>query len=150
MKAWLVTYNLQTQCLQERRLVEVADDHNFADGPYVDTVPFSVGSNQTVVPEDWYQSGPCEFKRYSLLWMYNRENRTMAEVTAASKALAVIHLARESGLPLDLDGYLKQDDGVSYCVAEGLVGYSHRCDQGDECPVGKLCKNKVFFNNQAG
>ena len=32
--------------------VEIADTHNFADGPYVDTVPFAVGSNQTILPEE--------------------------------------------------------------------------------------------------
>jgi hypothetical protein len=34
------------------KLVEISDAHNFADGPYVDTVPFAVGSNQSILPED--------------------------------------------------------------------------------------------------
>jgi hypothetical protein len=33
-------------------MVQVDDDHIFAYGPYQDTVPFSVGSNQDIIPED--------------------------------------------------------------------------------------------------
>jgi hypothetical protein len=47
MKALLITYDQES--LVESRLVDIHDDHNFADGPYQDSVPFSVGSNQTIV-----------------------------------------------------------------------------------------------------
>ena len=30
-------------------LVEIADTHVFSDGPYTDTVPFAVGSNQEIL-----------------------------------------------------------------------------------------------------
>jgi hypothetical protein len=49
MKALLITYNITTGDLDESRLVDIDDDHNFANGPYQDSVPFSVGSNQTIV-----------------------------------------------------------------------------------------------------
>jgi hypothetical protein len=32
------------------KIVTISDNHNFADGPYVDTVPFAVGSNQEILP----------------------------------------------------------------------------------------------------
>jgi hypothetical protein len=31
-------------------LVRVLRGHRFSDGPYVDTVPFAVGSNQAILP----------------------------------------------------------------------------------------------------
>jgi len=53
MKAVLVTYNGEMK--ESRVIVEISDDHNFADGPYADTVPFSVGSNQSIQPLEWHQ-----------------------------------------------------------------------------------------------
>jgi hypothetical protein len=50
MKALLVTYN--NEKLSECRLVDVADDHDFAGGPYQDSVPLAVGSNQAIIPAD--------------------------------------------------------------------------------------------------
>lgn len=48
MKAILRTWKSETE--KEDTVVEIADNHNFADGPYVDTVPFTVGSNQEILP----------------------------------------------------------------------------------------------------
>lgn len=48
MKAILRTYFNETSF--EDKLCEIDDDHNFAYGPYQSTVPFSVGSNQTILP----------------------------------------------------------------------------------------------------
>ena len=31
-------------------IVEIHDNHEFFNGPYADTVPFSVGSNQEILP----------------------------------------------------------------------------------------------------
>jgi len=50
MKAILRTYHSETNISEE--VVEISDDHHFEDGPYVDTIPFSVGSNQSVLPLD--------------------------------------------------------------------------------------------------
>lgn len=50
MIATLRTYQSEDRIID--RLVEIDDAHNFADGPYVDTVPFAVGSNQTILPEE--------------------------------------------------------------------------------------------------
>jgi hypothetical protein len=48
MIAILRTYLNETIISEE--LVEVDDDHIFAYGPYQSTVPFSVGSNQAIIP----------------------------------------------------------------------------------------------------
>jgi hypothetical protein len=50
MTAVLRTYQGEDKIAD--KLVEISDDHNFADGPYGDTVPFAVGSNQAILPED--------------------------------------------------------------------------------------------------
>lgn len=50
MMAVLRTYQGEDKITD--KLVEISDDHNFANGPYVDTVPFAVGSNQAIIPED--------------------------------------------------------------------------------------------------
>lgn len=50
MKAILVTYNKDVSC--ETAEVEIDVKHDFSKGPYQDTVPFSVGSNQNVIPID--------------------------------------------------------------------------------------------------
>lgn len=47
MKAILRTYISETNIIDEIR--EISDNHHFEDGPYVDTIPFSVGSNQTIL-----------------------------------------------------------------------------------------------------
>jgi len=51
MKAILRTYNKET--LVSDKIVDISDDHDFSNGPYVDTVPFSVGSNQTIIPIEY-------------------------------------------------------------------------------------------------
>ncbi len=48
MKAVLVTYCGEE--ISDRKIVDIDDNHNFYDGPYVDTIPFSVGSNQSIQP----------------------------------------------------------------------------------------------------
>jgi len=48
MKAVLVTYRGEETAFKD--VVEIDDNHNFADGPYVDTIPFAVGSNQSIQP----------------------------------------------------------------------------------------------------
>ena len=50
MKAILRTYKNEQDFTE--KLVEVSDEHEFSDGPYEDTVPFAVGSNQTIIPLD--------------------------------------------------------------------------------------------------
>jgi hypothetical protein len=51
MKAILVTYDGQS--IESRQLVEISDNHDWSGGPYQDTVPFSVGSNQQLVPWEY-------------------------------------------------------------------------------------------------
>lgn len=53
MKAVLITY--KGEAIESRKIVEISDDHKWEDGPYVDTIPFSVGSNQTVVDYEYYE-----------------------------------------------------------------------------------------------
>jgi len=48
MKAILRTYLSETSF--EEKIVDIDDDHIFAYGPYQDTVPFTVGSNQSILP----------------------------------------------------------------------------------------------------
>jgi len=48
MTAILRTYISESVFTEE--MVQVDDDHIFAYGPYQDTVPFSVGSNQSILP----------------------------------------------------------------------------------------------------
>jgi hypothetical protein len=48
MKAVLRTYHSETR--KTDRIVNIDSAHDFADGPYVDTVPFAVGSNQAILP----------------------------------------------------------------------------------------------------
>jgi hypothetical protein len=48
MTAILRTYLNETTVIEEQ--VEIDDNHIFAYGPYQDTVPFSVGSNQQILP----------------------------------------------------------------------------------------------------
>jgi len=50
MKAILRTFHSELRFIDV--LCEIADDHDWAQGPYQDTVPFSVGSNQTLFPVD--------------------------------------------------------------------------------------------------
>jgi hypothetical protein len=38
--------------IESARRVLIAEDHDWAGGPYADTVPFSVGSNQYLIPDD--------------------------------------------------------------------------------------------------
>lgn len=52
MKAILRSYHSETS--RTDKLVEISDSHDFAQGPYVDTVPFSVGSNQSILPIDYF------------------------------------------------------------------------------------------------
>lgn len=58
MKAILRTYHSETNITEE--VVEISDDHHFEDGPYVDTIPFSVCSNQAIVPLDEARTIPIE------------------------------------------------------------------------------------------
>lgn len=46
-RAILRSYESETKFSEDWCLV--ADDHSFANGPYQDTVPFAVGSNQAVL-----------------------------------------------------------------------------------------------------
>jgi hypothetical protein len=50
MTAILRTYLNEKVICEEK--VEIDDDHIFAYGPYQETVPFSVWSNQDIIPED--------------------------------------------------------------------------------------------------
>jgi hypothetical protein len=50
MTAILRTYISESVFTEE--MVQVDDNHIFAYGSYQDTVPFSVGSNQDIIPED--------------------------------------------------------------------------------------------------
>jgi hypothetical protein len=50
MKAILRTYQSENLFFEEE--VEIDDDHIFAYGPYQDTVPFAVSSNQEILPID--------------------------------------------------------------------------------------------------
>lgn len=54
MKAVLITYIAEDS--QFRKIVEISDDHKWEDGPYVDTIPFSVGSNQAIVNYEFYEN----------------------------------------------------------------------------------------------
>jgi hypothetical protein len=47
MKAILRTYHNETNHTDE--VVDIHDDHDFGGGPYQDTVPFAVGSNQSIL-----------------------------------------------------------------------------------------------------
>ena len=47
MKALLVTYDKEK--IVETCEVEISDLHDFSSGPYADTIPFSVGSNQNII-----------------------------------------------------------------------------------------------------
>jgi hypothetical protein len=47
MKALLITYKGEKK--ESIELADIADDHDWSGGPYQDTVPFPVGSNQQVV-----------------------------------------------------------------------------------------------------
>lgn len=50
MKAVLRTYDKEKHISD--KIVEISDSHDFF-GPYADTVPFSVGSNQSILPLTW-------------------------------------------------------------------------------------------------
>lgn len=50
MNAILRTW--RSELYYEDSLVQISDNHHFEDGPYVDTVPFSVGSNQEILSVD--------------------------------------------------------------------------------------------------
>jgi len=53
MKAILRTWDTRESTFEDV-IVEVRADHKFSEGPYVDTVPFTVGSNQEILPfEEW-------------------------------------------------------------------------------------------------
>jgi hypothetical protein len=48
MKAILRTYDHRDASYTDR-VVEIDDNHDFSNGPYQDSVPFAVGSNQTIL-----------------------------------------------------------------------------------------------------
>lgn len=48
MRAILITY--EKEAVAGLRLVIIADDHDWSKGPYADTVGFSLGSNQSLIP----------------------------------------------------------------------------------------------------
>jgi len=48
MKAILRTHLNETRFVD--KIVDIDDNHDFAGGPYQDTVPFAVGSNQEILP----------------------------------------------------------------------------------------------------
>jgi hypothetical protein len=50
IKAILRTYHSETE--SSDRVVDIDPAHDFAGGPYVDTIPFAVGSNQAILPRD--------------------------------------------------------------------------------------------------
>jgi hypothetical protein len=50
MKAILRTYHNELSFTDD--VVEIDDNHDFSNGPYQDTVPFAVGSNQTILELD--------------------------------------------------------------------------------------------------
>ena len=53
MKAILRSWDTR-ESTYEDAIVEISDAHTFSDGPYVDTIPFSVGSNQEILEfEEW-------------------------------------------------------------------------------------------------
>jgi hypothetical protein len=49
MKAILRTYYDKSSSHTDK-VVEINDNHDFSRGAYVDTIPFAVGSNQTILP----------------------------------------------------------------------------------------------------
>jgi hypothetical protein len=69
VEAFLISYQRDT--ISNIQLVEISDDHDWSAGPYVDTVPFSVGSNQTIVS---YEDGIDIIKRtYGALYDFRKE-----------------------------------------------------------------------------
>lgn len=48
MKAILRTYTDKDGDFFDK-IVEIDESHDFLNGPYADTVPFAVGSNQTIL-----------------------------------------------------------------------------------------------------
>ena len=51
MKAILRTWNLATATFFDK-MVDISENHDFSKGPYQDTIPFSVASNQEIIPID--------------------------------------------------------------------------------------------------
>lgn len=56
MKAVLRTWNIPNATYEDQ-IVTVDNHHNFLNGPYADTVPFAVGSNQEILPIEEYEIG---------------------------------------------------------------------------------------------
>ena len=57
MKATLRTWHAPDD-VSTLKLVEISDDHDFAQGSYADTIPFAVGSNQEIIeydPDDYFE-----------------------------------------------------------------------------------------------
>jgi hypothetical protein len=50
MKAILRSYHNETS--HTDKVVDIHDDHDFGGGPYQDTVPFAVGSNQSILDSE--------------------------------------------------------------------------------------------------
>ena len=79
MKAILRSYLSEDQIID--KVVEIDDDHDFNDGPYVDTIPFAVGSQQNILPLDWirreYLSQPDLYTE-EVIQQYLRENDEIA------------------------------------------------------------------------
>ena len=51
IKAILRTWDFRTATYTDK-IVEIRENHVFTNGPYEDTVPFAVGSNQEILPLD--------------------------------------------------------------------------------------------------
>ncbi len=97
MKAFLRTYTAEDRWTQ--RLVDVDDAHVFANGPYVETVPFAVGSNQAVLPVLWRPG-----RRLRMWWM--KGNKTKADFKFTLSALRFRRLTGNGHID-DLTNYGK-------------------------------------------
>ena len=75
-RARLITY--QGETIVQSNIVEILPGHDFSAGPYQDTIPFSVGSNQTIQPVEeselefydaWIASIPEEVRDTFLIFI---------------------------------------------------------------------------------
>lgn len=83
MKAILRTYQ-QDEHVSDK-VVEIDDSHNFNDGPYVDTIPFSVGSNQEIVPLDWVRRDHLDSPQLypdEVLQQYQEQNDRLTNINS--------------------------------------------------------------------
>lgn len=130
MKAILRTYQNNRGNYTES-IVEIDDDHDFANSPYVDTVPFSVGSNQCILPYEepaiqrifHVVTIPDAFMRYEAKQYYMDRNGDKNGLKKYQKSPE--YRQGIAARPVMRGSFLKKEDAVNTVLLNGDLLYEY-------------------------